>query len=264
MFPDLSVHPDFVSGQSMPWCKQLAVRTGKYEYPWTANVEGQAAETVLTEKLASAVHGRVLDVGCGHGEYTNRWSEQAVEVTGYDMTEGFIRTANERYRSANVRYVVGSTKQGLPFPDHYFDVAYTKKGPTSWYEEGNRVVRPGGSLIMLHPGDGNGEGGELGEVFPGLFAGPAPGTPTLDRIQERLAVSGLTDIRMTVLKELVWLPAAEDILALLCFGQSDSFSQYVRETCFKAIQTQFDKHAEARGIKTTGFYYFIEAKASAK
>ncbi|MFC5531207.1 class I SAM-dependent methyltransferase [Cohnella yongneupensis] len=262
MFPDLSKHPERLNGQSRPWCDQLAAKTGKYEYSWHSVLEGLSAESVLTAMLQATIDGgRILDVGCAHGAYTKQWANQADEVVGFDMTKGFIATANLE-RPSNVQFVVGDTHDGLPFPDNTFDLAYTKKGPTSWYDEGNRVVRPGGTLIMLHPGDGNGEGGELGEVFPGLFGPAGAGTPTLDRIEERLAKSGLADIRITKLKEIVWIPTADDVLSLLTFGQSDSFAEYVRETCFKAIVSQFEKHAGEQGIRTTGFYYLVQAKAS--
>jgi 23S rRNA (guanine745-N1)-methyltransferase len=261
MFPDLTQHPDYLRGQNLAWCNQLAAKTGKYEFTWRSICEGTAAEDVLSDKLSSVLYGKVLDVGCGHGEYTNRWTELAEEVVGYDMTEGFIRTA-EQTRKPNVRYVAGRTHDGLPFPDDYFDCAYTKKGPTSWYKEGNRVVRSGGTLLLFHPGDGNGEGGELGLCFPGLFSPPELGTPTLDRIQERLETSGLIDIQLTTLKETIWIPTPEDIFAMVCFGQSDSFARYVRETCYDQIVTQFEKHASEQGIRTTGFYYLIQAKAA--
>lgn len=263
MFPDLTKHPDYLRGQTMDWCNQLAAKTGKYEYSWRSICEGQSAEDILTEQLSSMLHGRVLDVGCAHGEYTSQWADHATEVIGYDMTEGFIATAN-RNRKSNVRYVTGRTREGLPFEDDYFDLVYTKKGPTSWYKEGNRIVRPGGKLLMLHPGDGDGEGGELGLVFPGLFGPPSAGTPILDRIQERLETSGLTDIHIAVLKETTWIPAPEDVLKMICFGQSDAFTQYAREQCYDQIVSQFDTFASEQGIKTTGFYYFIQATAAGK
>lgn len=261
MFPDLTKHPDYLGGQSQAWCNLLAAKTGKYEFPWRGICEGKAAQDIFTEKLSSLVHGKVLDVGCGHGEYTNQWAELAEEVVGYDMTEGFIATANMD-RRANVRYVVGRTHEGLPFPDDYFDMAYTKKGPTSWYKEGNRIVRSGGSFLLYHPGDGNGKGGELGLCFPGLFTPPSLGTPILDKVQERLDLSGLIDIQMSTLSETVWIPTPKDVFEMVCFGQSDSFAQYVKEKCYENIVTQFEKHAEEKGIKTTGFYYLIQATAS--
>lgn len=262
IYPDLTEHPEYLSNQSLAWCNQLAAQTGKYEYSWRSRCEGQTAEDILSERLSSRVQGKkVLDVGCAHGEYTHQWADYADEVVGYDMTEGFIATAN-RNKKANVRYILGRTHDGLPFQDDYFDIAYTKKGPTSWYEEGNRIVRPGGMLLLLHPGDGNGEGGELGLAFPGLFTPPAAGTPVLDKIQERLETSGLTGIEITKLKETVWIPTAEDVFEMLCFGQSDGFTQFVREEYFNQIVAQFELHAGDKGIRTTGFYYLIEAKAT--
>ncbi|SFS69667.1 class I SAM-dependent methyltransferase [Paenibacillus sp. BC26] len=261
MFSELTKHPDFLSPQSFAWCNELAARTGKYEFTWIGVVEGDSGEDVLTKKLAAVIGGKVLDVGCGHGEYTNRWAAFAEEIVGLDVTAGFLETAN-LHRKPNVRYVRGDTHHSLPFADDAFDMAYTKKGPGSWYTEGNRVVRPGGKVILYHPGDGNGEGGELGLCFPGLFQSPTVGTPILDKVQERLETSGLVDIHMERIREIVWIPSAADVLNMLCFGQRESYSEYVRETCYAGIVSQFDKHATARGIRTTGFYYLIEAAAS--
>lgn len=115
---------------------------------------------------------------------------------------------------------------------------------------------------MFHPGDGNGEGGEPGTYFPGLFGPPSVGTPILDKIQERLETSGLTNIEMSALKEIIWIPTPEDVVEMVCFGQSDGFRKYVRDECYNRIVSQFEKHSSEKGIKTTGFYYLIRANAS--
>ncbi|MBY9081565.1 class I SAM-dependent methyltransferase [Paenibacillus sp. HN-1] len=247
--------------QTVGWCNRLAACTGKYELPPGRIIEGEEAEETLTKKLRIHARGKVLDVGCGHGAYTEQWAKVAEEVVGYDMTEGFIETAKAGQKP-NISYVLGRTNEGLPFDDNSFDIAYTKKGPTSWYAEGNRIVRPGGRLLLFHPGDGDGDGGELGICFPGLFAPPSPGTPILDKIEQRLGASGLTGISLSKIKETVWLPAPEDVLSLLTFGQSDSFTRYASEQCLPGIRNQFEKHAGGKGLLTTSFYYFIEATAT--
>ena len=263
IFPDLTQHPEFLKGQSKEWCDQLAAQTGKYEFTWNYFFEGKAAEEYLTETLLTLMHGKVIDVGCAHGEYTNRWADYAEEVVGYDMTEGFIKTANIN-RKNNVRYIQGRTQNGfqLPFPDNYFDVAFTKKGPTSWYPEANRIVRPGGRVILFHPGDSNGEGGELGRCFPGLFSLPPVGTPGLNKIMKLLEASGLTEIQMNILQEKIWIPTPDDILKMVCFGQSERFVQYVTETCYDHIRTLFKEKATEKGIRVTNFYYLFQARAS--
>lgn len=261
-FPNFDDHPDYLQAQSKPWCDQLAAQTGKYAFPWRTVPDGEQAEERLSRLLRERLHGHVLDVGCGHGEYTVQWADRCEELVGYDMTEGFVATARRDYCRPNMRYVVGNTHDqgGLPFPDGYFDVAYTKKGPSSWYAEGRRVVRPGGEIILLHPGDGDGEGGELGLAFPGLFGGPAPGTPILDRIRARLAASGLEVTAFERLCESGWLPSAEDVLAVRGFGQSEAFKRHVRGTCFAEIERRFEACREPEGLRTTGFYYLIMAR----
>ncbi len=225
-------------------------------------MEGESAEERLTRELSKLIQGRTLDVGCGHGEYTCRWADHADEVVGYDMTEGFLATANRSYRRPNVRYVLGRTHDGLPFEDGYFDFAYTKKGPTSWYPEAARILRPGAKLLALHPGDGNGEGGELGVIFPGLFGMPAPGTPILDRTLQRMAAGSLHVQDVQVLRETTYIPTPGDILAMVCFGQSEPFARWLKAQCYDDIQRQFELHRDEQGIRTTGFYYLIHAATS--
>jgi SAM-dependent methyltransferase len=258
---DITEHPEWLRGQTIAWCNQLAAQTGKYEYSWKFTVEGTAAEETFAEQLAKLIRGKVLDVGCGHGEFANRWANQAEEVIGYDMTEGFLVTAN-RNRKPNVHFVLGRTHDGLPFMDDEFDVAYTKKGPTSWYPDAGRILKPGGDVLSFHPGDGNGEGGELGIYFPGLFSPPAKGTPILDRIKQRLKESSLKVTEIRILRETGWIPSAEDVLTMICFGQNEHFSRFVKETYWEKIQRQFELHRCTEGIRTSGFYYLIYAKAA--
>ncbi|OUM95377.1 MAG: hypothetical protein A9Z00_08475 [Thermobacillus sp. ZCTH02-B1] len=260
LFPNIDRIPGYVPMQSKPWFDQLAAMTGKYAFPWREIADGERITGKFAARLRSRLRGRVLDVGCGHGEFTVQWAGQCDEVVGYDMTEGFIGTARRDYARDNVRYVVGFTHDGMPFPDGYFDFAYTNKGPTSWYREAARIVKPGGAVFALHPGDSGDAGGELGLAFPGLFPPPGSGTPILDRIRERLNTSGLVDITLTRLAETVWLPSAEDVFEMVCFGQNGTFRQYVRDNLYKPIAERFEAFREERGLRITHVCYGLEAK----
>lgn len=69
------------------------------------------------------------------------------------------------------------------------------------------------------------------------------------------------DIELSLLKENVWIPTPEDVLEMVCFGQSEGFREYVEDTCFQQIYSSFGKHSTDKGIRTTGFYYLIQATA---
>ena len=260
LFPNIGQIPGYVPMQSKPWCDQLAAAAGKYAFPWREIADGERIEEKFAALLRERLRGRVLDVGCGHGEFTVQWAGQCDEVVGYDMTEGFIETAKRGCSRDNVRYVVGFTHDGMPFPDGYFDFAYTKKGPTSWYREAARIVKPGGEVFALHPGDSDDVGGELGLAFPGLFPPPGSGTPILDRIRKRLEDSGLSDISLTRHAESVWLPSAEDVFEMVCFGQNGTFRQYVRDNLYPLMEKRFEACREEKGLKTTHVCYWLEAR----
>lgn len=263
LFPDLSNY--FFTGTYKERMDYLATETGKYEYTCKFNYEGISAEEILTKELIRLLDGgRVLDVGCGHGEYTNRWSDYAKEVVGYDMTEGFIATANKN-RKPNVKYVVGNTKdgEGLPFPTNYFDLVYTKKGPTSWFPEGNRVVKSGGKILLLYLYNSV---SDLGDYYQGWVEPNSNGKATLDKINGNLAMSGFDDIQTNTIKEIAWIPSPEDVVNYIFFGQGKKFTDFVKETYLEKVQKQFQKYAidkrTDKGIKVTNYYCIIHAKAS--
>lgn len=259
MFPDPSLHPEWLRPQSKEWCAQLAAETGEYKYPWKSHFVGTSAEEIFTNQLSSIVNGRVLDVGCGHGEFTCKWASKAKEIVGIDITEGFIATAN-KIKPESVHFMVVDTKNDkLPFSDNHFDVAFTKKGPTSWYREGNRIVKPGGVIIGLHPDE---VGLELADLFPGFFTKSIPVTPFIDVLNSRLTNSGLKDIDIQKVEEIEYLATPEDVLLKKCFGQNKKVKEFARQNCLRGIEEIFYKHATSQGIKTTNIYYIITAKAS--
>jgi SAM-dependent methyltransferase len=99
---------------------------------------------------------RLLDAGCGAGEEARELARLAGpdgEVTGVDLSAGFIATAAER-GDGGVRYAVGDLSR-LDFPDDGFDGVRSERviqhvaDPDAAVAELVRVVRPGGRVCLV-------------------------------------------------------------------------------------------------------------------
>jgi 2-polyprenyl-3-methyl-5-hydroxy-6-metoxy-1,4-benzoquinol methylase len=74
-----------------------------YQSKWGVDFRREVARVIKNKK--------VLDVGCGHGEFTTQYAQYAKEIVGFDVTENFIKVGTEHSRK-NVSFVVGNSKYG--------------------------------------------------------------------------------------------------------------------------------------------------------
>ncbi|HVU01486.1 MAG TPA: class I SAM-dependent methyltransferase [Polyangiaceae bacterium] len=106
----------------------------------------------LGERYLSAHRGgKLLDVGCGRGEFLHHFAREGFDAIGMDRS----RPAEPRYSEP---VVVGDySKGGLPFADGHFQVVFDKSvlehvaDPTPLLAECHRVLAPGGTLLSLVP-----------------------------------------------------------------------------------------------------------------
>ena len=95
--------------------------------------------------------GKVLDLGCGDGDYGKR-----LKGLGFDVTAADIDTARFRYKNEIEFKHCDITKQ-LPFTDNYFDyvllmeVVEHLRNPYVVLAEINRIIKGGGSLVISTP-----------------------------------------------------------------------------------------------------------------
>jgi ubiquinone/menaquinone biosynthesis C-methylase UbiE len=98
---------------------------------------------------------RVLDLGCGAGDYPVRANLSADDdVTGVDIDAQRLVIARQRFPQRTFQQARG---EALPFPDAYFDrvvsaVALPYMDIPKTLAEVRRVLKPGGSVFFsVHP-----------------------------------------------------------------------------------------------------------------
>lgn len=218
-------HPDWIPPQSPEWHENLAKETGVYKYPWKSEFDEPRAEAIFADRIAEYLSkdARVLDVGCGHGEFTKSFIGQAKELIGIDIVEGYIATAREGADSS-VSFLVVDADKPLPFADDDFDMVYTKKGPWLFHkgmEEGHRILKRGGMALGLYHCKSD---GQFRSLFPGLYQ-PLPDN-YMEEIQAKyerqLVDSGLERVGLEIIEEVEYLSTPEDVLIKKCFGQKET------------------------------------------
>jgi SAM-dependent methyltransferase len=135
--------------------------TGPVEGPlWTSTADiwaeywsdfSDPARLVIADATGVGPATRVLDMGCGSGEFCRIAADRGASVSGIDAAEGMLELARARVPEADLR--VGAIEQ-LPWDDDSFDVV---TGFNSFqfaaeridgFREAARVAVPGGRVAV--------------------------------------------------------------------------------------------------------------------
>jgi len=99
--------------------------------------------------------GKILDAGCGNGEFTMFIKELGFEVVGIDTAVAAIERARARY--PNITFYIGSLEDRLLFHDGEFQAIWSTEVLEHLFDvhaclsELNRVLAQNGLLILTTP-----------------------------------------------------------------------------------------------------------------
>lgn len=129
-------------------------------------------QQVVLERIAEfAPRGRLLDVGCGHGDIVEAAGEVGYEAHGIDVSELAVAKAHARGRTAVRR----GTIQDAPYPPDHFDamllMSYLEHepAPAEALRHCRKLLRPGGHLFVKVPHYGSWNRRFMGRGWSGYF-----------------------------------------------------------------------------------------------
>ena len=164
------------------WQHDARIAARGFVHRWDSSVapgNGEDAFIDLVDRHLRADMD-VLDLGCGHGEFTLQLAPRCRTIVGVDRDTGYLELAREMAAAQNVANaefhqvnLAGVDDEdrpfaGLPLPAGSIDLFVNRRGPIlqRYLDEARRVARPGAHIIGLHP------------------TGNAPPPPWRDRLPE--------------------------------------------------------------------------------
>jgi SAM-dependent methyltransferase len=134
-----------------------AARLGNPSFVWRS---GQERRLALIERYVSLNDRRVLDLGCGLGEYVRAFARRGAHAYGSDIALDRLVEARERVAKTATTGVDGfmaAAGESLPFRDRSLDLIVLNEviehvaDDRATLVEIARVLKPGGTCVLYAP-----------------------------------------------------------------------------------------------------------------
>lgn len=165
---------------------------------------GLEATLEIAELMKAGPADHILDIGSGIGGPARYFASRfGCKVTGIDLTPEFCDVAEHLTRLLNlekrVKFELGDALM-MPFADASFDGAYSMNvsmniaDKAAFYREINRVLKPGGWLVLSELAKG--DGGELSYPTPWAANERASFLSTPEETRRGLLQAGFEVVRL--------------------------------------------------------------------
>jgi SAM-dependent methyltransferase len=193
----------------------------------------------VLEWLAPQTGERILDLGCGNGQLTERIVAAGANVTGIDASANMVAAARARGLT-----VEEGSAESMPFADRSFDAVFSNaalhwvRNQDAMISEVHRVLRPGGRFVAEMGGHCNIAAIRIGFAavlarlgFPGL-GDRGNCYPTPEAYTRRLAAHGFIVERIHHFPRPTRLGSGGMTawLNTFCRGALDALPENLRET----------------------------------
>jgi len=138
---------------------------------------------------------KILELGCGRGEFINEFKKNEMKVTGLDLSY----YAKEKF-DINVIICDLSNKK-VPLEDNSFDVIFSKSFiehfyfPEKIFLEANRLLKPEGKFINLTP--------EWNYIYKNFYEDYTHRTPfTITSCEDIHSINGFKNVKVESFKQL--------------------------------------------------------------
>src|SRR5512137_2367991 len=125
------------------WQRDPRIAERGFNHPWRSKVAGGNGEDAFIELVDQHLRpdSDVLDLGCGHGEFTLNLAARCRTIVGIERTPEYLELAREltvERNVTNVRFfqanLAGPDEKdrefaGIPLPDDSIDLFINRRGP---------------------------------------------------------------------------------------------------------------------------------------